>query len=107
MGASVDEMTMSAPASSAASRSNPTPRPPTRSASSPYTDKRCYGMSDAEIGSDKPKRGDQTLQKDEIQALADYVAAKIIGKPAVTKEECIEYFGSEINECRLVAGRQG
>jgi mono/diheme cytochrome c family protein len=72
-----------------------------------YTDKRCYGMSEADIGPDKPKRGDQTLQREEIQALADYVAAKIIGKPPVTKEECIEYFGSEINECRLVAGRPG
>jgi mono/diheme cytochrome c family protein len=70
-----------------------------------YTDKRCYGMTEEEVGSQKPKRGEQTLQKPEIQALADYVSTKIIGKPAPTKAECIEYFGSEINECRLVEDR--
>lgn len=72
-----------------------------------YTDKRCYGMNSEDVGSLKPKRGDQTLQKDEVQAVADYVSAKIIGHPAVTKEECIEYFGSEIGECKLIEQRKG
>jgi mono/diheme cytochrome c family protein len=73
-----------------------------------YTDKRCYGLTKEEVGALMPKRGDQTLQRDEIEALADYVTIKVIGKtPDPTLEECIEYFGTEINECKLIASKGG
>jgi hypothetical protein len=42
-----------------------------------------------------PTRDDITLQADEIDALADYVAAKIKGAGLVTKVECLAYFGGK------------
>ena len=46
-----------------------------------------------------PQRGQTTLQADEIDALADYVAAKIKGAGPVTKAECIAYFGAAAQRC--------
>ena len=42
-----------------------------------YTDKRCYDMDAADVGDLMPTRSSTTLQSDEIDALADYVAGKI------------------------------
>ena len=39
-----------------------------------YTDKRCYDMTDADLGDYVPDRGAVTLQSYEIDALADYIA---------------------------------
>jgi mono/diheme cytochrome c family protein len=64
-----------------------------------YTDKRCYDATADDLGAMKPARSDQTLQKAEILAIADYVKAKIIGRGPVTREQCIEFFGQETNEC--------
>jgi hypothetical protein len=45
-----------------------------------YTDKRCYDMSAEDLGDKVPDRAATTLQLDEIDALADYAAAKIKGR---------------------------
>lgn len=58
-----------------------------------YTDKRCYGTTEAELGKDTPPSPPTPLQIFEVDAVADYVAAKIAGAGAVTAEECREYFG--------------
>ena len=44
-----------------------------------YTDKRCYGMTADDLGDQMPDRSQVTLQADEIDALADYVAIKAQG----------------------------
>src|SRR5215469_14363475 len=36
-----------------------------------YTDKRCYGMTAAALGSNMPQRAGTTMQSDEIDAVAD------------------------------------
>jgi len=64
-----------------------------------YTDKRCYDMTAADLGDNKPNRATATLQPDEIDALADYVATKIKGAGPVTRAQCIEYFGSGGSRC--------
>lgn len=65
-----------------------------------YTDKRCYGMTEADLGEKMmPNRASITLQHDEIDALADYVAAKIKGAGPVTRAECTEYFGGATSRC--------
>ena len=64
-----------------------------------FTDKRCYGMTAAQLGSNMPQRADTTLQADEIDALADYVAAKIKGAGPVTKAECLAYFEGKSTNC--------
>ena len=64
-----------------------------------YTDKRCYGMTAAQLGNTTPQRAATTLQADEIDALADYVAAKIKGAGPVTKAQCLAYFGAGTARC--------
>ena len=59
-----------------------------------YTDKRCYGMTAADLGDSVPDRAAASLQLYEIDALADYIAAKIKGAGPITKGECIEFFGA-------------
>jgi mono/diheme cytochrome c family protein len=66
-----------------------------------YTDKRCYGMTAAQLGKNMPTRADTTLQVDEIDALADYVAAKIKGAGPVTKAECAAFFGGKSANCDM------
>jgi mono/diheme cytochrome c family protein len=57
-----------------------------------YTDKRCYGMTTADLGDAIPNRGANTLQSYEIDALADYIATKLKGAGSVTRGQCIDYF---------------
>jgi mono/diheme cytochrome c family protein len=65
-----------------------------------YTDKRCYDMTAADLGGEMmPTRSSTTLQPDEIDALADYVAGKIKGAGAVTRAECVDYFGGGTSRC--------
>jgi mono/diheme cytochrome c family protein len=64
-----------------------------------YTDKRCYGMTADQLGNNVPQRPNITLQRDEIDALADYVATKIKGAGPVTKAECVAYFGTNAINC--------
>jgi mono/diheme cytochrome c family protein len=65
-----------------------------------YTDKRCYGMTEAELGSRMPTLPPSTtLQKREIEIVADYLLAKIIGRGEITREECIENFGDHARSC--------
>jgi hypothetical protein len=56
-------------------------------------------MSAAELGDTMPSRSNTTLQADEIDALADYVAAKLKGAGPVTREECFDYFGKGLSRC--------
>jgi mono/diheme cytochrome c family protein len=65
-----------------------------------YTDQRCYGLSEAELGAKVPSLPPgSTLQKREAAAIADYLLAKVIGRGAVTREECEEAFGQGARSC--------
>lgn len=59
-----------------------------------YTDKRCYDMTAADLGDQVPDRAAVTLQLYEIDALADYIAAKIKGAGPITRGQCVEFFGA-------------
>jgi mono/diheme cytochrome c family protein len=65
-----------------------------------YSDGRCYGMTQAalkKIGGlpDPPT----TLQPREIEQVADFLLAKVVGKGAMDRAACIEYFGSAVDAC--------
>src|SRR5258705_2560734 len=46
-----------------------------------YTDKRCYGVTETELGPQAPSLPPSTtLQKREMEAIADYLVAKVIGR---------------------------
>lgn len=72
-----------------------------------YTDKRCYGVTQAQLGAQVPAMPmSTTLQKREAEAIADYLLAKVIGRGAVTREECEEMFGSGTRSCGGYPGKQ-
>ena len=68
-----------------------------------YTDKRCYDMTAADLGDQMPDRSQVTLQRDEIDALADYVATKIKGLGKVTQQQCYDYYGPGTVTCDIYA----
>jgi len=65
-----------------------------------YTDTRCYGMTESELGDRTPTfPPSSTLQRREVEVIADYLKARIIGRGAVTREECLETFGAGARSC--------
>ena len=67
---------------------------------SAYSDKRCYGLTAADLGPRTPALPlASTLQRREAEAIADYLLAKFIGRGPVTREECEESFGKGDRAC--------
>ena len=65
-----------------------------------YTDKRCYGMTEAELGDKVPPNPPSTsLPRRDIEILVDYLLAKVIGRGAITREECVETLGPRVRSC--------
>lgn len=66
-----------------------------------YSDGRCYGMTQAALkklgGLPDPPA---TLQPREIESVADFLFAKVVGKGPMNRAACIEYFGSEVEACK-------
>jgi len=67
---------------------------------SAYTDKRCYGVTQKELGSRTPALPPgSTLQAREAEAIADYLLAKFVGRGPATRAECEESFGKDARLC--------
>jgi len=65
-----------------------------------YSDKRCYGMTEADLGARTPPLPPSTtLPPRDIEVLADYLRAKVIGRGAITREECFETLGERVRSC--------
>ncbi len=66
-----------------------------------YSDGRCYGMKQADLKSSGLGLPDPPamLQPREIELLADFMFAKIIGKGPMNRAKCIEYWGAEVEAC--------
>ena len=67
-----------------------------------YAEKRCYGgVTEAMLGQDLPSLPPGSLlQQREIEALVDFLKAKIINRGPVTRDECLEAFGERAaNTC--------
>jgi hypothetical protein len=66
-----------------------------------YSDGRCYGMKQTDLKSRGLSMPDPpaTLQPREVELLADFLFAKIIGKGAMDRAKCIEYWGSAVEAC--------
>ena len=65
-----------------------------------YSDKRCYGMTQSDLGSRTPALPPgSTLQTREAEVVADYLLAKFIGRGLVTRAECEESFGKDARAC--------
>jgi mono/diheme cytochrome c family protein len=72
-----------------------------------YSDKRCYGTTEAELGKNTPALPPgSTLQAREAEAIADYVLAKFAGRGAATRAECEESFGTGARACADFAAKR-
>ena len=66
-----------------------------------YSDGRCYDMKQADLtrlGLQLPDPP-ATLQLREIEMLADFLFAKVIGKGPMDRARCIEYWGTDVQVC--------
>ena len=70
-----------------------------------YSDGRCYGLKQADLASPKFQMPDPpaTLQAREIETMADFMLAKIVGKGAMDRAACIDYWGSDVEVCNEFA----
>jgi mono/diheme cytochrome c family protein len=64
-----------------------------------YTDKRCYGVTREQLGNDIPPEANAFLNQHEIDAVVQYLFAKVVGRGNSTYEECVEFWGSETRQC--------
>lgn len=65
-----------------------------------YTDDRCYGLTAEELGEQTPPRTiESTLQRREIEAVVDYLTARVVGMGEITLEECEVFWGEEAGAC--------
>jgi hypothetical protein len=66
-----------------------------------YSDGRCYGLKQADLKARGLTVSDPAspLIQREIDNLADFLFAKVIGKGPVTRASCVEYWGTEIDLC--------
>jgi mono/diheme cytochrome c family protein len=67
-----------------------------------YSDGRCYGMKQADLKKLATTMPDPaaTLQPREIDLVADFLFAKVIGKGPMNRAACIEYWGSDVGACK-------
>jgi cytochrome c553 len=67
-----------------------------------YSDGRCFGMTQAQLKALPTRMPDPpaTLQQREIDLIADFLLAKIVGKGPMDHARCVEYWGSDVEACR-------
>ena len=66
-----------------------------------YTDGRCNDLKQADLkrhGLELPDPA-ATLQPREIEMIADFLFAKVIGKGPMDRAKCVEYWGSDVDAC--------
>ena len=66
-----------------------------------YSDGRCYGLKQADLAKAGQRMSDPpaTLQNREIDFIADFMFAKVIGKGPMDHAKCIDFWGSETPVC--------
>jgi Cytochrome C oxidase, cbb3-type, subunit III len=67
-----------------------------------YSDGRCYGKTQADLKVYPTRMPDPpaTLQQREIELIADFMLAKIVGKGPMDHAKCVEFWGTEAAACR-------
>jgi Cytochrome C oxidase, cbb3-type, subunit III len=64
-----------------------------------YTDGRCFGMKQSDLKSPMPDPP-ATFQAREIELVADFLFAKVVGKGRMDHAKCVEYWGSDVDACK-------
>ena len=70
-----------------------------------YSDGRCYGLKQADLKAPNRQMPDPpaTLLVREVEAIADFMLAKIVGKGPMDHAKCIDYWGSDVEACKEFA----
>jgi mono/diheme cytochrome c family protein len=66
-----------------------------------YSDGRCFGKKAADLTAQGIKMSDPpaTLQPREVEAIADFAFAKIVGKGAMDRAKCMDYWSGATGVC--------
>jgi hypothetical protein len=66
-----------------------------------YSDGRCYGLKQADLKARQLTLSDPpaTLAPVEIERIADFLYAKVIGQGPMDHAKCIAFWGSEVDAC--------
>ncbi|MBI3513437.1 MAG: cytochrome c [Proteobacteria bacterium] len=66
-----------------------------------YSDGRCFGMTLADLQKDGLTLADPAapLQPREIEAVTDFLAAKVIGQGPMTRDKCVAFWGEDVAVC--------
>ena len=66
-----------------------------------YSDGRCYGLKQSDLRASGQRMPDppSTLQLREVEALADFLFAKVVRQGPMDHAKCIEFWGSEVEVC--------
>jgi mono/diheme cytochrome c family protein len=69
-----------------------------------YSDGRCYGKKQADLKAYPTRMPDPpaTLQQREIELIADFLIAKVVGKGPMDHAKCLEFWGSETDACKAL-----
>ena len=64
-----------------------------------YSDGRCYMMTAADLAKNATRMPDPptTLQPREIELIADFLMAKVVGQGPMDYAKCVEFWGSEVD----------
>ena len=67
-----------------------------------YSDGRCYGKKQADLRAYPTRMPDPpaTLQQREVDLIADFLMAKVVGKGPMDHAKCVEFWGSESDACK-------
>ncbi len=75
----------------------------------PYEDGKCYGLKPADVKDIMPPAANVVLHGSDIEAVADYVIARIKGKGDPNLADCQAFFGTQSRVCGIyqVGGSSG
>jgi len=67
-----------------------------------YSDGRCFGLKAADLKARQLSLFDPpaTLAPNEVQNLADFLMAKVIGKGPLDHAKCIDFWGADLEACK-------
>jgi mono/diheme cytochrome c family protein len=67
-----------------------------------YSDGRCYGKKRVDLKTYPTRMPDPpaTLQQREVELIADFMIAKIVGKGPMDHAKCVEFWGEETDACK-------
>ena len=66
-----------------------------------YSDGRCFGLKQADLRARGLQMPDPpaTLAPNEVERLADFLLAKVVGKGPMDRAQCVEYWGTAVEAC--------